>query len=275
MLALPYITVPALDLTALGLGRVSIFSLLIGVAVIVQIWIHHRFTQRGGEIRPRLAQGLYIVMILGAYIGSTLGQILLYHPELVAKNPWVLLKIWRGGYSSIGGYAGTLLFGWVVARIMGVSFLPYLDRAWFAFCFGWVFGRTGCSLIHDHPGLPTDFFLGVAFPDGVRHDLGLYELLFQVLVILPVGFWITRRPWRTGQLAGWLMLLYAIGRFLMDFLRAYDPRHGGLTPAQWGMITMLALALWLLRSSQTHAQALQPPLWGKARCELPRKATDT
>jgi phosphatidylglycerol:prolipoprotein diacylglycerol transferase len=39
------------------------------------------------------------------------------------------------------------------------------------------------------------------------------------------------------------VLLYAPGRFLLDFLRIADARYGGLTPGQWAAAAMAAAAL--------------------------------
>ena len=47
---------------------------------------------------------------------------------------------------------------------------------------GWMLGRFGCFVAHDHPGIETNFWLGVADlpqlhgnPAAACHDLGLYE----------------------------------------------------------------------------------------------------
>ena len=127
---------------------------------------------------------------------------------------------------------------------------------------GWVFGRLGCTLVHDHIGKLSDFALAIRFPDGARHDLGFYELLYTVLVLVPAVIWLNRLPRRPGTAICLIPLLYAPARFLGDFLRVslpgHDPRYAGLTLAQYACIAVaglvLALAYRLRRTSATGPQ---------------------
>ncbi len=58
--------------------------------------------------------------------------------------------------------------------------------AW-AFPFGWVFGRIGCALVQDHPGVWSSSWLAVQYPGGSRYDLAVLEVfLLPVLALLIV-----------------------------------------------------------------------------------------
>jgi phosphatidylglycerol:prolipoprotein diacylglycerol transferase len=167
------------------------------------------------------------------------------------------LEFWNG-MSSFGGFLGALLglvvyFGLLRRR----TWLSIADVFIQGLTVGWVFGRLGCTLVHDHIGKLSDFPLAIRFPDGLpaglpdgaRHDLGFYELLYTVIVLVPALIWLNRRPRRPGTAICLLSLLYVPARFLGDFLRidllGYDPRYGGLTPAQYACIAVAGLALAL------------------------------
>jgi phosphatidylglycerol:prolipoprotein diacylglycerol transferase len=161
------------------------------------------------------------------------------------------LQFWNG-MSSFGGFVGALLglvvyFGLLRRR----TWLSIADVAIQGLVVGWVFGRLGCTLVHDHIGKRSEFPLAIRFPDGARHDLGLYELIYTVLVLVPAVVWLNRRPRPPGTALWVLSLLYVPARFLGDFLRqdlpGYDPRYGGLTPAQYACIVVALLALALAR----------------------------
>ncbi|MEZ4251884.1 MAG: prolipoprotein diacylglyceryl transferase [Polyangiales bacterium] len=127
---------------------------------------------------------------------------------------------------SFGGFIGAALgiFVWKVRRKLPVSHLS--DVVAWVFPFGWIFGRMGCFVVHDHPGAQTTFFLGVEGWEGqagvIRHDLGLYEVFWSILVFSI--FWSMRkmknRP--TGLFVALLPLFYTPYRFGLDFLRATD-----------------------------------------------------
>jgi phosphatidylglycerol:prolipoprotein diacylglycerol transferase len=95
--------------------------------------------------------------------------------------------------------------------------------------------------------------LAVNFPDGPRHDLGLYESLFSLLIFLFFAFLFKKLgKIRYGLVAAVSFAAYSFGRFFLDFLRAQDmpfadERYFYLTPAQWGMgLIFVGLTAWLI-----------------------------
>jgi prolipoprotein diacylglyceryltransferase len=72
------------------------------------------------------------------------------------------------------------------------------------------------------------------------HDLGLYELLFIALVILPLFTVWSRRRQPVGFYVLAFSALYFPMRFALDTLRVADARYVGLTPAQWAAATVMA-----------------------------------
>jgi phosphatidylglycerol:prolipoprotein diacylglycerol transferase len=181
--------------------------------------------------------------------------VLLYQPgELSQRGPWVLLEFWNG-MSSFGGFFGALLGLAVYYRRLGKPWVVPAEILLQGLVVGWVFGRLGCTLVHDHIGRLTDFFLATRFPNGPRHDLGLYELLYTVAVLLPAIGLLNRRPRAPGTTIAVISLLYAPARFLADFLRntdlpSADPRYAGLTPAQYGCIALLGIGVYALASAR-------------------------
>ncbi len=272
---LPYFGLPPIDLRFVGLGRLDWFAVLVFLAIVAGVWVYDRAVARGGDVDRKTARALPEIVILGGFVGAHLVHVLAYHPELMRDDPWALLKIWAG-ISSVGGFAGATLAGWILLRTRRQRFAPYADRLVVGLTAGWIFGRLGCATAHDHPGRLTEFVLGVAYPDGVRHDLGLYELLFTVLVLVPLVAVLTRRPWRTGTVTGWWLAVYGTARFGLDVLRAtdrsfVDARYLGLTPAQYVSAAMVVVGVATLLVARRRGWPVQPALWG-ARAAVSRPA---
>lgn len=239
------------------------FFLLVMTGVILGVLLYDRVNRRGGAILPKVALHFPEVCLAGGFIGAHFFHVLVYHPELMRDDPWVLIKIW-GGLSSIGGFAGGCVAGLAYLKWKKQPVLIYADRALVGLTLGWIFGRLGCTVAHDHPGRLTDFFLGVTYPGGTRHDLGFYEFLL-TLVIMTVLYFLGRKPRHNGTYLGTILVLYSPFRFFMDFLRIdegefVDPRYFGLTPAQYGVIFLLAAGIYLLVTAPRRP--LDISFWG-------------
>jgi prolipoprotein diacylglyceryltransferase len=80
------------------------------------------------------------------------------------------------------------------------------------------------------------------------HDLGLYELLYLSLVIVPAFLYWSRQRRPNGFYLASFAALYFPVRFVLDMLRIADARYFGLTPAQWAVaVIMVVLPIALLR----------------------------
>jgi phosphatidylglycerol:prolipoprotein diacylglycerol transferase len=249
---LPYVEHPTLEV---GSYSLTAFRVLVLAAIVTQFQIVTRRAPRFGITRDVAASLIAWAIVLGL-IGAHVFDVLAYFPERLRENPLELFRFW-GSLSSTGGMAGGLLGLYVVARRRGLSreqMLSFFDCCMFALPFTLALGRLGCGLQHDHPGVSSEHFLAVAFPDGGRFDLGLLEF-FMVSGVAALFLLLDRWPRPGGFYAGLFFALYGPGRFALDFLRIDDARYASLTPAQFLMIGAsvggIGVLIWSLRRGQT------------------------
>jgi phosphatidylglycerol:prolipoprotein diacylglycerol transferase len=237
-----------LDLPWAGQVPIHLFGVLVAIGVILgDRIVVTEGVKRGLDARDVKFMNARIV--IGGFLVAHWVSVIFYFPERIKENPLVLLNFWSG-LSSFGGFLGALIAFLYYTKRENIPRLVYADAVALGLSVGWIFGRTGCFTAHDHPGRHTSFFLAVRYPDGPRHDLGLDELLF-TLVLTAILWVYARKPRRPGQLIGLAALLYAPARFGLDFLRATDvarpdERYAGLTPAQWACLATAALGARLL-----------------------------
>lgn len=190
-------------------------------------------------------------VVVAAFIGARLGYVVLYEPAYFWEHPGEAWQFWLGGFSSFGGFFGGAVAGWLVIKKYKLNFWKWIDVILLGLPIGWAIGRIGCFFIHDHPGRLTDFFLGVQYPDGGRHDLGLYEAINAGILALVLFLFREVLKKRPGAVAGLVSLWYGLTRFFLDFLRAVDGatvdiRYFGLTPGQYGSAMLVVFGVWLL-----------------------------
>ncbi len=237
--------IPYIAITEIPGFPLPLFGTLVGLGFIfgllrsIQIGVRH-------GIAVRTMIDLCVFVIIPAYLGSHVLLIVLYHPEMLLSDPWILVRFDQG-VSAFGGLVSAVLAFVVYLRITGQTrrWLLLAEIEVQGFIVGWIFGRLGCTVSHDHPGIITDFFLAVQFPDAPRHDLGFYEFLYTLIVLLPVSLWINKKRFPNGTQSLAFLLLYGLFRLPMDSLRISEIRYFGWTPGQYGSLVLFAVAAWL------------------------------
>lgn len=245
-------TIPYFEPVAFPIGSwtLSLWEILAAAAFMVGLEVARaRGIRLGLDVRD-VVDGVVATVGMG-FVGGHMLHVLAYNPHLIAEEGWLtVFKVWAG-LSSTGGFLGAIVGSVLFYKVIRKrEFWVHADVLAFAFPFAWTIARLGCFSAHDHIGRRSDFFLAVAFPQGARHDLGLYEALWTACIAL-VFLGLRRREVRAGFFLALLTALYTPVRFLLDFLRntdlsGADRRYAGLTPAQWIMIGLFLVALWLV-----------------------------
>lgn len=173
-------------------------------------------------------------------------------------------KFYNGGLAYYGG----LIFGsWAAIRVLKRDKQPVwkvADMTFIGVSFGLFCGRIGCFLGGCCYGLVTDHRLGLAFPawspasegqfrEGLLshpgqpslpvHPTQLYEAIGCLAIAVVLNVWGTRHKRFDGHISLMFLTLYAILRFMLEFLRADDRGlYFGVSTSQWISIVILAFA---------------------------------
>lgn len=233
------------------------------------------------SLDPVVGRGLVGWMLAGGILGAHLFSVAVYFPDKLRADPWLVFRVWEDVSSfggMIGGVIGAILFFAVkTPELDRRTRLAFLDAIAFVFPIGLAFGRFGCALAHDHPGTVTNFPLAIsltsvsarsfiaeiydsagrplpAFSGNMGfHDLGLYECLFLVFVVIPAFMLLDRRRRNPGFYLMAFAAAYLPVRFALDSLRVNDTRYLRLTPGQWVAALILA-ALPLVAMDRRRAR---------------------
>lgn len=295
---------PYFKLGSIPLGPIDIqaFGILVAIGVLLGANLGRRVGDRWG-LDPDVVQSEIAWCVITGFVVSHIWDVVWYQPENITDF-WTVVNVFAG-ISSVGGFIGATLGFFICMRKWEKrgrvrTKMEYADLAALSILPGWIFGRMGCTVVHDHPGRAAgDFFLAIDFhnhpgiPDGPRHDLGFYELLFTIF-LCGLMYFLYRKPRRRGFFIGWTAALYGPVRFGLDFLRdapdlaATDKTYLGLTSAHYisaliffaGVGTLIwaykqpfseaeTLAAWQAGPPPLEGEAVEPP--PKPKPKVPKK----
>lgn len=226
-------------------------------------------------------------VILGVILGGRLGFVLFYEPAFYLANPAEIVKVWQGGMSFHGGFAGVMVAAWAFCRANGIPPLRLADALAVVAPIGLFFGRIANFINAELWGRPTDLPWGVVFPGeaaqacpGVvgpcaRHPSQLYEaglegLLLGLVLLLLVRAGGLRRP---GLAFGVFLAGYGLARIFVELFREADAQFItpdnplghviggpaiGLTMGQLLSLPMVVVGLALILRARRRPPAARP-----------------
>jgi phosphatidylglycerol:prolipoprotein diacylglycerol transferase len=194
--------------------------------------------------------------VVGVILGGRLGYVLFYMPDFYLSNPLNIFKVWEGGMSFHGGLLGVLVALLWFAKSRKLSYFVVTDFVAPLVPLGLAFGRLGNFINGELWGRPTQFYLGMIFPnvdDIPRHPSQLYESFFEGFVMFILLWLYSSQRRKTGQIAALFLILYGTFRFLIEFTREPDSFLGllflNLSMGQWLSIPMLLAGIYLFKKN--------------------------
>ncbi len=235
------------------------YGICVATAVIIAwLWFTRRAAQDG--VDPDHASQVAFWTLLGGLGGGKLGLLIVEAPYYLA-NPGDILSIdflqaagvvWT---AVIGGAAALLISSWrhglPIGRLLDAAAVPVplaqaIGRVGCLFagcCFG---GRCaepwGIIYYSQEAARRTGVPLGLSL-----HPTPIYEILWSLLIVLPLAAFATRRRRRPGEAALVYFAAYSLGRFFIEFWRGDIARGlwlgGTISTSQLISLVMAPLAL--------------------------------
>ncbi len=174
-------------------------------------------------------EDLITYVILGVILGGRIGYILFYDLSYYLSNPLDMLKIWQGGMSFHGGFAGVLLVLLYWAHKNKKDYIELTDFIAPCIPIGLFCGRIGNFINGELWGRETELPWAVIFPSGgtiPRHPSQLYEAGLEGLLLFLILFFLARKNPPKGLLSAVFCIGYALARCFAEFFRIPDPQYG-------------------------------------------------
>jgi phosphatidylglycerol:prolipoprotein diacylglycerol transferase len=245
---------------------IRFYGIIIMIGVVAAAWLAEREARRRG-LNGELVWDALVWVLIAGIIGARIWHILTppesmkavgITTEFYLTHPLDAIAIWQGGLGIPGAIIGGLIALYFFARRNKLNFLVWIDIAAPALALAQAIGRWGNFVNQELYGRPTDLPWGIYIDPQYRlpgfqdqayyHPLFLYESLWN-LANLGLLLWLGRRyqdRLKPGDLFLVYLIIYPLGRFLLEFLRLDPSRVAGINANQILMLVVAVLSVGTL-----------------------------
>ena len=217
--------------------------------------------RRGGD--PEIVWDLLVYLIIGGVIGARLWHVFTPPPSSIEQgittsyyltHPIDLVNLRKGGLGIPGAVIGGMIALYYYTRKYKMNFAEWTDIAAPSVALGQAIGRFGNYFNQEVYGAPTDLPWKIYIEPAYRvsgfkqydyfHPLFLYEALWN-LANMFLLIWLSRRfadQLKPGDVFLAYLIVYPVGRFLLDFLRLDAAQLGGINANQTFMAIVALIA---------------------------------
>lgn len=260
----------------IGPLKIYFYGIIIMIGVLAAVWISSKEAQRRGldsEIVWDMVPWLLILGIVGARLWHVLtpSQSMGVGVEYYLSHPLQILNTRQGGLGIPGAVIGGLIALVIYTKKKKLDFLTWTDIVAPGLALAQAIGRWGNFFNQELYGPPTNLPWAVFIDEAHRlpgyeefssfHPMFLYESLwnlFNFFLLLSIG-----RKYKDKLLAGDLFLIYLViyplGRSLLEFIRIDPSLIGGVNANQVVMaaVAVFALATLFLRHRRQKPVEIQ------------------
>jgi len=265
-------------------GALMVLAILAAVCTILRLGRREGFDT---GLLLDLSTWLLLVGLVGAKVLMVISDwdyYRRYPGEILSWNTFL------AGGAFYGGFIAAVLFAAWYIRLHHLPFWKVLDVYAPAVSLGLGIGRIGCFAAGCDYGKPTTSAWGVVFTDPIAHQVAgtplnipLYPtqpiMSLASLSIFAILIWRYPKKSRDGEIFLLYVVLYAMARYFIEFLRGDEDRgfvfHHLLSTSQFIAILALAAAVWMAlilrrKPARRRAPAMEATE-GKGRENLMRK----
>lgn len=246
--------------------HIYFYGILIMAGVIAAAFLGQAEAKRRGMNPDFIWDALFWVVLAGI-VGARLWHVFTPPPSMVEQgittqwylmHPLDMFNIRNGGLGIPGAVIGGSLALWIFCRSKKISFLTWADIVVPGVALAQAIGRWGNFFNQELYGKPTNLPWKIYIDPLHRvpgyenynyfHPLFLYESIWNILN-MALLLWAARRfeNWlKPGDLFLAYMIMYAIGRFFLEFLRLDASQVGGINFNQTFMVVVAIVAGVLL-----------------------------
>lgn len=240
------------DILTIGPITLHGYGLMIAIGIICALLMLDK-RAKARKFDPNIVYRLSLISLLSGFVGAKLFYCIIEFKAII-DNPWQVLS--GSGFVVYGGIISGILAAIIYCKSKQISFFSHFDLAVPSIALAQGFGRIGCFLAGCCYGRETNSACGIVFyhssiaPNGVK--LIPTQLLSSAgdFMIAAILLLYARKERKQGRIGALYLILYSIGRFVIEFYRNdYRGYIGVLSTSQFLSLIVLAFAILMLYMS--------------------------
>jgi phosphatidylglycerol:prolipoprotein diacylglycerol transferase len=246
--------------------HIYFYGIIITLGLVLGTLLASAEAKRHGQNPETIWDMLFWVVIAGI-VGARIWHILTPPPSMIAQgittqyyltHPLDMINIRNGGLGIAGAVVGGVLAMWIYTRRKKLSLVMWLDIVAPSLALAQAIGRWGNFFNQELYGAPTNLPWKIYIDPAHRlpgfetiayyHPLFLYECLWN-LANMAILLWLSRRfssRLKPGDIFLGYLVIYPIGRFLLEFLRLDASQLVGINANQTLAIVVALIAAGVL-----------------------------
>jgi phosphatidylglycerol:prolipoprotein diacylglycerol transferase len=258
--------------------HIYFYGILITLGVVAATLLASAQAKHSGQ-DPEIIWDMLFWVVLAGIVGARIWHVLTPPPSMIAQgittqyyltHPLLMIDIRNGGLGIPGAVIGGVLAMWIYTRRKKLSLVTWLDISAPGLALAQALGRWGNFFNQELYGAPTNLPWKIFIDPAHRlpgfenfayyHPLFLYESLWN-LANMAILLLLSRRfsdRLKTGDIFLTYLVIYPVGRFLLDFLRLDASRVAGINANQTlsAIVAVVAAVVliwrhWPLRSTKS------------------------
>lgn len=243
------------DWFSIGPLTVHGYGVMIAIGILAASWLAAKLCKEYKLDYENIDSFIIFVIVIG-YAFSKLTYCLTVFDQFLSDP---LSVLGSGGWVVYGGILGGLLAALIWCKWKKWKFMDYFQVLMPCVSLAQGFGRIGCFFAGCCGGAVTDAWYGIQFPTtslawNTTQKIIPTQLLssagdFLIFAFLMYNLKKGKHPEDTGA---WYLILYSVGRFLIEFLRG-DLIRGGIGPfstSQFISLFVVVLGAYMIWNRQ-------------------------
>jgi phosphatidylglycerol---prolipoprotein diacylglyceryl transferase len=255
---------------------IHFYALLIILGILLATALATRRAKEYGQ-DPENVLDMFTWVILSGVVGARIWHILTPSPSSgmttldYLRNPLDAINLTKGGLGIVGAVAGGALALFIYVRRKKLSFATWLDILVPGVLLAQAIGRWGNFVNQELYGAPTTLPWAIYIDEAHRlpgfeqysyyHPTFLYESLWNIAGVFLL-LWLSKRfadRFKPGDLFMCYLIIYPVGRFLMEMLRLDSSQVIGVNANQALMVVLAVIAVaWLSYRHLLHKKDTAP-----------------